>query len=280
MSTYKLTLHKKSYLLTGIKKDDSNKEKVKQLGAKWNGSLGGWLFFPDKHKEGLKFAKEIGAEIDEKIKEEKSPKKESKEKVEKKKCECCEKYKSEIDKLKQELVKLQDKCDRMEDVLGENGLGISDDESEDKQIKNEQNGISDDENGISDDENEESKEITQFSKTKFVEELQVLYDKGYVIVYNDKNALHFLRHKDKMKKSDTIIEFDNVVNYEKYYKSLSKDQKHLAIKFDILLATLSDKPAKLIFNDKKYRLSIIPNLPKWGFDMHSDGDNITLEKVD
>lgn len=80
MSTYKLTLHKKSYLLTGIKKDDSNKEKVKQLGAKWNGSLGGWLFFPDKHKEGLKFAKEIGAEIDEKIKEEKSPKKESKEK--------------------------------------------------------------------------------------------------------------------------------------------------------------------------------------------------------
>lgn len=135
MSAYKLTLHKKSYLLTGIKKDDSNKEKVKQLGAKWNGSLGGWLFFPDKHKEGLKFAKEIGAEIDEKIKEEKSPKKESKEKVEKNKCECCEKYKSEIEKLKQELAKVQDKCDRMGDVLGENGLGISDDENDESEVK-------------------------------------------------------------------------------------------------------------------------------------------------
>ena len=29
-SKYKLTLHKKSYLLTGISRDDPNKEKVKQ----------------------------------------------------------------------------------------------------------------------------------------------------------------------------------------------------------------------------------------------------------
>lgn len=132
MSTYKLTLHKKSYLLTGITKDDSNKEKVKELGAKWNGFLSGWLFFPEKHKEGLKFAKDIGAEIDKKITndKEKSPKKESKE--EKKKCECCEKYKLEIEKLKQELEKLQDKCDRMGDVLGENGLGIDDSDEENK----------------------------------------------------------------------------------------------------------------------------------------------------
>lgn len=67
MASYKLTLHKKSYLLTGITKDDENKEKVKDAGAKWNGSLKGWLFFPAVHKKGLKLAEEIGAEIDDSI---------------------------------------------------------------------------------------------------------------------------------------------------------------------------------------------------------------------
>lgn len=74
--SYKLTLYKKSYLLTGITKNDPNKEKVKQLGAKWNGSLGGWLFFPDKQKDGLKFAKEINAEININEETKTSPKKE------------------------------------------------------------------------------------------------------------------------------------------------------------------------------------------------------------
>ena len=61
---YTLTLHKKSYLLKGVSKDDPVKEDVKKAGAKWNGSLGGWLFFPKEHEAGLKLAKKIKAKID------------------------------------------------------------------------------------------------------------------------------------------------------------------------------------------------------------------------
>lgn len=75
--SYTLTLHKKSYLLKGLTRDDPNKEKVKSAGAKWNASLGGWLFFPKQHADGLKIAEKIGAEINV---ESTSPKKESSEK--------------------------------------------------------------------------------------------------------------------------------------------------------------------------------------------------------
>src|SRR5271156_535731 len=107
---YTLTLHKKSYLLKGITKDDPNKEAVKAAEAKWNGSLGGWLFFPKNHKAGLKLAKKIGAKIEVGENKEKSDDddekqvKESKRKsVEKKvSVEKDDKYKQKYKKLKKE----------------------------------------------------------------------------------------------------------------------------------------------------------------------------------
>lgn len=93
---YTLTLHKKSYLLKGITKDDPNKDAVKSAEGKWNGALGGWLFFPKNHEKGLKLAKKIGAKIE--IEE-------SKEKEEVKEDEKGDddKYKKKYKKLKKEM---------------------------------------------------------------------------------------------------------------------------------------------------------------------------------
>jgi vacuolar-type H+-ATPase subunit I/STV1 len=146
--SYSLTLHKKSYLLKGITKDDSNKEKVKELGAKWNSGLGGWLFFPDKHKDGLKFAKKIGAEINVESEKKESPKKEnkreSKEGVEDENEELIElrekysKLKLKHKKLKTENKKLQDTVERLQDRVGRMGdklgaMGESDCDEENKE---------------------------------------------------------------------------------------------------------------------------------------------------
>ena len=145
--SYTLTLHKKSYLLKGISKDDPNKEAVKAAGAKWNGSLSGWLFFPKQHKDGLKLAKKIGAEINieqlDEEKEEKTPKKESKRsskndndddesKGNEEFLELKRKYdklKGKYKKMKKEKQKLEDRIDRMSDKFG--ALGESDCEDED-----------------------------------------------------------------------------------------------------------------------------------------------------
>jgi hypothetical protein len=138
--SYSLTLHKKSYLLKGITKDDPNKEKVKEVGAKWNSGLGGWLFFPDKHKDGLKFAKKIGAEINIDVKEEKTPKKESVEKKENEEFEALkekfDKLKLKYKKLKKEKQKLEDRVDRMDERLGRLGEDTCEDEKkEDESLK-------------------------------------------------------------------------------------------------------------------------------------------------
>lgn len=113
---YTLTLHKKSYLLKGITKDDSNKEDVKKAGAKWNGSLGGWLFFPKEHEAGLKLAKKLKAKIDiddKGVKEDKEDKKSKGEeeddevKDEGKRKSVDDKYKKKYKKLKKEM---KEKC--------------------------------------------------------------------------------------------------------------------------------------------------------------------------
>lgn len=269
-SKYELTLHKKSYLLTGISRDDPNKEKVKELGAKWNSSLSGWLFFPDKHKDGLKFAKEIGAKIDEQINLTNQKIHKNKECKDKK---CCEKYKleiqnykSEIENYKSKIKELQDKIDKMGDVLGKNGLGISDDDEND-----------DDENddNENDDESKDKKEYT-ISKSDLIEELKELYKSDYCVVYNKDHATHYVKYQYSIEENEEYITIENIINYDEYNLSLPKNKKCYAINIIALLGMMSDKPNRKIL--RKMAFDIISNLPKYDFSSYIEGDNITITK--